>query len=520
MLADLQKLVLAVQADLRQRSEELSDVRETIQREFERARQQQRTALSDLLWREDFLAQVAVAWVLGCVFVRYLEDNELIAESWLGGPDNRRRDEARHRHQHYFREHPRDSDREYLQHAFRQVGAIPAAKELFAEGKTPLWVVGPSGDMARDILAFWQDPARGALERTFTAPPGDTRFLGDLYQDLSEDVRKKYALLQTPLFVEEFILDRTLTPALAEFGLEAVRLIDPTCGSGHFLLGAFERLFKEWQKRWQTTGDQRDTNRIALAQKALDAIYGIDLNPYAVAISRFRLIVAAVQGCGLARLKDAPAWTLHVHTGDSLYYGRRWTPATNTFSDQPWLDTSWRDYHGLEDPEAVHAALSQKYHVVVGNPPYITVKDSTLSQTYRDRYKTCHRQYSLGVPFTERFFDLCLAADSEGRAGGVSPPSGNGYVGMITANSFMKREFGKKLIEQFFPKIDLTHVLDTSGAYIPGHGTPTVILLGRNRTPVGDTVRAVLGIRGEPSTPEDAARGYASHWAIWEAWGP
>ena len=75
---------------------------------------------------------------------------------------------------------------------------------------------------------------------------------------------------------------------------------------------------------------------------------------------------------------------------------------------------------------------------------------------------------------------------------------------MITANSFMKREFGKKLIEEFFPKIDLTHVIDTSGAYIPGHGTPTVILFGRNRKPVGDTVRAVLGIKGEPSTPDDA----------------
>ncbi len=56
---------------------------------------------------------------------------------------------------------------------------------------------------------------------------------------------------------------------------------------------------------------------------------------------------------------------------------------------------------------------------------------------------------------------------------------------MITANSFMKREFGKKLVEEFFADVDLTHVIDTSGAYIPGHGTPTVILLaataGRSR---------------------------------------
>ena len=33
----------------------------------------------------------------------------------------------------------------------------------------------------------------------------NTRFLGDLYQDLSEDARKHYALLQTPEFVEAFI---------------------------------------------------------------------------------------------------------------------------------------------------------------------------------------------------------------------------------------------------------------------------------------------------------------------------
>ena len=76
---------------------------------------------------------------------------------------------------------------------------------------------------------------------------------------------------------------------------------------------------------------------------------------------------------------------------------------------------------------------------------------------------------------------------------------------MITANSFMKREFGKKLIEEFFPRMDLTHVIDTSGAYIPGHGTPTVILFGRHRAPVSPEVRAVLGIQGEP--PEKPAQG-------------
>ena len=84
---------------------------------------------------------------------------------------------------------------------------------------------------------------------------------------------------------------------------------------------------------------------------------------------------------------------------------------------------------------------------------------------------------------------------------------GAGYVGQITSNSFMKREFGRKLIEEHLARLDLTLIVDTSGAHIPGHGTPTVILVGRNRAPLAPSVRAVMGIRGEPSTPADPARG-------------
>jgi hypothetical protein len=76
----------------------------------------------------------------------------------------------------------------------------------------------------------------------------------------------------------------------------------------------------------------------------------------------------------------------------------------------------------------------------------------------------------------------------------------------------MKREFGKKLIEDVLPRLDLTHIVDCSGAYIPGHGTPTAVLFGRNRAPVEQVVRTVRGVRGEPTAPEDPARG-----RVWSA---
>jgi hypothetical protein len=499
LLPQLKKLVTDLSEDLLARSTAKDDpysakVDTGLREAYAQIEKGGRTADPFEVWREDYLDQVAVAWVLGCVFVRFMEDNQLIDECWLAGEGDRRK-LAEDTHELYFREHPHDSDREYFEHVFHAVGKIPAAKDLFAEGKTPLWAVGPSGDMAMRLLAFWREvvPETGELKRSFAVKDADTRFLGDLYQDLSERARKKYALLQTPVFVEEFILDRTLEPAIAEFGLDEVRMIDPTCGSGHFLLGGFARLFDLWIKR--------DSNEVAAAQKALDGVWGCDINPFAVAIARFRLIVAALRACGIKRLKDAPAWKIHLATGDSLLFGSRWDSEGNKKAEQQFLGTpeeSWApEIYACEDKDAITEVLGQQYHAVVGNPPYIIVRDQKLNKAYRDRYPTCHQKYSMAVPFVERFFDLALSS-AEGNAG---------YVGQITANSFMKREFGKKLIEDFLPTIDLTHVIDTSGAYIPGHGTPTVILLGRNRKATSNHVRAVLGINGEPGTPSDPSEG-------------
>ena len=66
------------------------------------------------------------------------------------------------------------------------------------------------------------------------------------------------------------------------------------------------------------------------------------------------------------------------------------------------------------------------YHVVVGNPPYITVKDKQENENYREAYPSCSGKYALSVPFAERFFQLAIRRRGTG-AGAVtsvrSPPT-------------------------------------------------------------------------------------------------
>ncbi len=475
--------------DLQERAAQ-PQVKRTLQAEHAAEVKAKRTADSYSVWETRTLEQIAAAWVLSCVFVRTLEDRSLLDQCRIAGEG------AKDSERLFFEIAPSLSTKDYLLTIFSEVAAQAGAEDLLGRRHNPVWMLGPSNDAAKGLVDFFRE-LNDVGELRWRFGPGensnqdDTRYLGDLYQDLSEDIQKRYALLQTPDFVEEFILDHTLSPAIEEFGLEEVRLIDPTCGSGHFLLGAFDRIL-DARLRNAPAVDIRDH-----AMAALEQVYGVDLNPYAVAIARFRLTLAFVRKVGVKRLADVPKLSLNLVVADSLLHGVRNT--NRELVQQPKLLSSlealqdWgASVFALDDPAAAERVLSQGYHAVVGNPPYIRCKDKALKERYKASYRSCYREYGLSAPFTERFFQLARE---------------QGFVGLINANAFMKREFGKALVEKVLPHLDLTGVIDSSGAYIPGHGTPTVILFGRNRRPVAGAVQAVLGKRGEPSTPQDPSQG-------------
>ena len=533
LLSDLQKLLARLELDLLERSgsADVPDVGMALRAEHDRAKSAERTAQNYEDWRSDAITQAAVAWVLSCVFVRFLEDNRLIDPPKIAGPGERLH-RARDEWELYLGQAAEPNERDYLLTIFDELARLPGTTDLFGEHnpirELPNWL---SGDGAKLLLDFFQkiDANTGTLIHDFqssrhaprddsrmsrdsergTTSGGshaiglphveregyfeDTRFLGDLYQDLSEAARKKYALLQTPEFVEEFILERTLEPALDEFGLvvtasasdpqpstldpQPFKMIDPACGSGHFLLGSFRRILERWQRR------EPGTNVRELVQRTLDSVHGVDVNPFAIAIARFRLLLAAMRACGIERLADAPAFRLNLVCGDSLLHaplsGGQQVLEFELAEDSDECDHAYRSENL---PELKRLLRGGQYHAVVANPPYIVPKDRQLNERYRRRFLSCHRQYSLAVPFMERIFRLAITS---------------GFTGQITGNSFINAEFGKKLITDFFPRVDLTHVVDASGARLPGHGTPTVIVFGRNRPPLAGTVRCVMGIRGD-----------------------
>lgn len=464
LTTDLKALVLRVEDDLRRRLAEDANLTKQWQDEHREANKAERSAAAWETFRDDRLTQAAVSWVLTTVFIRFCEDNALLSPVWIAGPPERRQ-EALDAENDFFREYPTLTYREWIGQGIKHLTALPATKGLVAP-PAALNLIAPSGDMAGEVLQFWRRrTSDGELVHDLRDESLSTRFLGDLYQDLSEYAKKTFALLQTPVFVEEFILDQTLTPALAERPLEGFTLIDPTCGSGHFLLGAFDRFVALWREQQPELPDDE------VVRRALASVHGVDINGFAVAIARFRLTVAALQAMGRASLEDAPELDLNLAAGDSLlsYTQDTLVEDENLFSFQ------------TEDTATLACILRPgTYDVVVGNPPYITVKDRSVREAYRNTYSVCRSKFPLSVPFTQRLFELARAGE------------GAGWVGQVTSNSFMTRESGKRLVEEFLPSRDLTQIIDLSGCELKGHPTPVVLMFGRNQKPQGEAVRTVF----------------------------
>lgn len=243
----------------------------------------------------------------------------------------------------------------------------------------------------------------GWLDSPEKACGDPTWHLGERLQAEREDLRKGNALVQSPDFVVDFILDRTLTPALEEFGLPFTTLIDPACGAGNFLTAAFMRLAGAWWAQKPASDVLTEPERMGLAQIVLDQVAGVDIDPDCTDLARHRLRTLASGYAGIPT--GAYDWRVHVACADSLLHG----PGSGGVLPGPEHACADRDC------EQARGILGCTYAAVVGNPPYITVKDKAKNAAYRARYRTCMGQYSLSVPFTELLFGLAHRGGDEGR---------------------------------------------------------------------------------------------------------
>ncbi|MBU1180293.1 N-6 DNA methylase [Patescibacteria group bacterium] len=192
----------------------------------------------------------------------------------------------------------------------------------------------------------------GYYEYDFKAMPADV--LGAVYENylshrlsksrkgttVSKDAskRKEQGIYYTPSYIVAYIVKNTLGPVLDKCktieDIKKIKVLDPACGSGSFLIKVIDIIVDKYKEFGQKGNDN-----LLKIQILEENIYGVDLDPQAVEITRLNLIINALN----KREKFQPLG--NIKNGNSLTF-------------------NWQD----EFPEVFkHGG----FDVIIGNPPYI-----------------------------------------------------------------------------------------------------------------------------------------------------
>lgn len=181
------------------------------------------------------------------------------------------------------------------------------------------------------------------------------------------DAKRKAGAFYTPRFLAEITLDI----ALEGIGsLHDKRFLDPSCGSGIFLVGVFNRIAEEWKRA--NVGARYDRRAEALIHILRTNIAGVDVNPTACRIAAFSLYLALLDQLSPPDIQE-------------LQRKKKFLPRLVAASEGNTDGNGTTIRCG--DLFAVGATTANDYNCVIGNPPW-----ASMTGPKSDAERWCERQ--------------------------------------------------------------------------------------------------------------------------------
>ena len=254
----------------------------------------------------------------------------------------------------------------------------------------------------------------------------------------SKTHRKEQGIYYTPSYIVDYIVKNTVGEYIKTHTPEEirkVRIVDPACGSGSFLIRAYKELENYWKHNSdfaQLTLDSEEfySKKVEILK---NNIFGVDLDPKAVEIAQLNLLLQISE-----KKQRLPLLQNNIKVGNSLI-------DDPSVSDRAF---KWKD----EFPEIMKEG---GFDIVIGNPPYIDSEEMSKSQPKERRYlstkfTTAKGNWDIYCIFIEQSHKLLKQ---------------NGKFGMIIPNKVLSMEYAKSL-RDYLSNYSIDRIVDYSNVNV------------------------------------------------------
>jgi type I restriction-modification system DNA methylase subunit len=274
------------------------------------------------------------------------------------------------------------------------------------------------------------------------------------------EVKKAGGVYYTPFYIVDYIVKNTvgkLCQGKSPVQISKIKILDPACGSGSFLLGAYTCLL-DYHRDWYVENNpEKHTKKIyqgrgglwflTIAEKKrilLAHIFGVDIDSQAVEVTKLSLLLKVLEG-ETAETVGQTYKMFHERAlpdlGDNIKCGN--SLISPDFFDNPNIDSSdqelVRKINAFDWQKEFPQIFSRKnpgFDAVIGNPPYVRIQSLKETQPEAVLYFTSNYQsavkgnYDIYVVFVEKGLDLLNTT---------------GCLGFILPHKFFNAQYGQSL---------------------------------------------------------------------------
>jgi len=276
-----------------------------------------------------------------------------------------------------------------------------------------------------------------------------------------EESAASRGVVPTPSHIVESIVQKTLAPlctAKSSAEIAQIRLADIACGSGSFLVAAYEYLLNQHLEAYLREGTERHQERVyegsqntwhlTLAEKQrilCSHIFGVDIDPQAVEVARFSLLLKVLEDVPDAaiaahwrrhRTRALPDLRANIQCGNSLVDNTYFDYDQEALTDQ----AHFAHLKPFDWQEAFPDVFAEGgFDAIVGNPPYTRIQNMVHYSPHEVRY-----YQSQASPYIcarrDNFDKYCLFIER-----GLSLLKPTGRLGYIVPHKFFSLKSGRPL---------------------------------------------------------------------------